>query len=199
MPYPTLAEYKSWAGIASDQTADDTTLTRLIAAATAIIEGPQPLGTGRTFLCAADTTRLADCPTDGGRLLPLWDVGELAQITSVTNGDGEVVPSGAYVTRPRRGAPIYALELKAGSSVAWTYADSPEGAIGIVGRWAYSVDVPADIYQAHLRLVDFMYRSKGGNSDTAVKTDAGIILPSRLPKDVNDILAGYRDILGGEG
>lgn len=199
MPYPTLAEYRAWAGIGAAETGDDTTLTRLIAAATAIIEGPQPLGTGRTFLCAADTTRLVDCPTDGGRLLPLWDVGELASITTVTNGDGETVAAAEYVTRPRRGGPFYALELKSGSSVAWTYADSPEGAISIVGRWAYSADVPADIYQAHLRLVDFMYRSKGGNGDTAVKTDAGIILPSRLPKDVDDILAGYRDILGGEG
>lgn len=197
MPYPTLSEFKAWAGVT--ETDDDTTLTRLIAAATAMIEGPQPLGTGRTFYAASDTTRRVDCPTDTSRVLPLWDVGELASITSVTNGDGESVASTEYVTRPRRGGPFYALELKTGSDVAWTYDDSPEGAISITGRWAYSADVPADIYQAHLRLVDFMYRSKGGSGDQAVRTEAGIILPARLPKDIDDILSGYRDVLGGEG
>jgi uncharacterized phiE125 gp8 family phage protein len=199
MTYPDLADYKAWAGIT--ETGDDATLTRLIAAATAMIEGPQPLGTGRTFYAATDTTRQVDWPDDGGRVLPLWDVGELASITTVTNGDGDstVIPATEYVTHPRRGGPFYALELKVGSSYAWEYTDSPEGAIHITGRWAYSADVPADIYQAHLRLVDFMYRSRGGSGDQAVRTEAGIILPSRLPKDIDDILAGYRDILGGAG
>jgi len=197
MPYPTLGEYKAWAGIT--ETGDDVAiLTPLLARATAIIEGPQPLGTGRTFIAASET-RLVDCPTDGGRVLFLWDAGELASITSVTNGDGEAVAASEYVTRPRRGGPFYAIELKSGSSVAWTYGDSPEAAISIAGKWGYSLDVPADLSQAYLRLVDFLYRSKGGSGDTAVRTEAGIILPARLPKDIDDILAGYRDVLGGEG
>jgi hypothetical protein len=198
MPYPTLAEYKVWAGIATGETGDDVTLTALLARATALIEGPQPLGTGRTFVAVTET-RLVDCPEPGERVLPLWDVGDLASITTVTNGDGAIIAATEFVTRPRRGTPFYALELKSGSATSWTYADSPEGAISIAGRWGYSLDVPADIYQAHLRLTDFLYRSRGGSGDQAVRTEGGIILPSRLPKDIDDILAGYRDVLGGEG
>jgi hypothetical protein len=196
MPYPTLTDYKAWAGIT--ETGDDTMLTALLARATAIIEGPQPLGTGRCFYAPTDTTRAVDYPREP-RLLPLWDAGELASITTITNGDGSVVPPADYVTRPRRGGPFYAIELKQGASVAWTFDSSPEEAISITGRWAYSADVPADIFQAHLRLVDFLYRSKGGSGDTAIKTSDGIILPSKLPDDIERILAGYRDVLGGEG
>jgi hypothetical protein len=110
-----------------------------------------------------------------------------------------IVAPADYVTRPRRGGPFYAIELRQGASAAWTFDSSPEGAISITGRWAYSTDVPADIFQAHLRLADFLYRSKGGSGDTAIKTSDGIILPSKLPDDIERVLAGYRDVLGGEG
>lgn len=194
MAWPTLADYRAWAGLGATETQDDALLSGLLTRAQAIIEGPPPLGTGRTFI-AASATRLVDCPLDGSRVLYLWDAGDLLSVTSITNGDGTAVAAGTYVTLPRRERPIYGLELKRGSGVAWTYSDSPEQAISITGLWGYSADVPADIAQAFYRLVDWLYRSKDGEGDRATQTDAGIILPSRLPKDVNDILDGYRSLV----
>lgn len=166
--------------------------------------------TGRTFEAAADTTRTFDAladlrtldqPGSGWRATnrTLWLHGyDLAQApTTVTNGDGTVIPSSAYVTEPRNVYPAWGITLKAGAAYDWTYDDSPEGAIAVTGRWAYSVTAPADVVYAVRYLAAWFYRSKEatGEQDRAFVTpDGTMVLPEGLPRRVYDIAAMYRSL-----
>lgn len=206
MAYATLAQLKAELGITT--TTDDTLLTGYLTTAQDIIESPPPLGTGRVFEASSDSTRTVDVPlpstyyrpTLAGRNLPspllmldVSDAGDLASITSVTNGDGASVSASDYVTLPRQGGPITALQLKAGGDTVWTYTTSPEGAVSITGKWAYSVSPPDAIVRACLRLAVWMYRSKdNAGADQPIQTERGIILPTALPLDVRLILESYR-------
>lgn len=194
MAYASLADLKTYlaSGGWSGGTGDDTLLTDLLARAQAIIDRE----TGRTFEASADSTRKFDAVRDvDGPTLYLDE--DLAQITSVTNGDGVAVASTNYVAEPRNRTPSYALRLLGSSSVAWTYDDDPENAISIAGRWAYSVSAPDDIKHATIRLAAWLYRQR---SDAAKDDDRPIlangvwIMPSRLPQDVASTLAEYRKV-----
>ncbi|GIV82782.1 MAG: hypothetical protein KatS3mg051_2136 [Anaerolineae bacterium] len=189
MAYATLAELKAYLGITG--TTDDMLLTDLLVRSQAIIDA----ATQRTFEATADSTRYLDAVEDvDGRVLWLDRVGDLAQITSITNGDGSSVASSEYVTEPRNQAPYYAIQLKASSSVAWTYSDSPENAIAITGRWAYSVTPPDDIVHACIRLAAYLYRQKDNATDLDRPVIAGnvTLLPAQLPADIQSLLAPYR-------
>lgn len=186
MAYVTLADLKSYLNITN--TTDDVLLVGLIAAAQAGIDGY----TGRTFEAVADTTLYMDADTDvDGALLYLPD--DLAQITTVTNGDATTVTTTDYVTQPRGRAPYYALKMKASSDVAWTYDTTPENAISITGRWAFSVTAPADIVQACRRYASYLYRQRDANVfDVTAQTDIGTItIPQGIPADVEKLLKPY--------
>lgn len=186
--YCTLSELKAYLGIGSED--DDTLLTDLIERAQAMIESY----CGRVFETASDSTRVFDAARDvEGRALVLD--ADLCQITSITNGDGLVVAANEYVTEPRNDAPYRAIVLKSGADTAWTYDDTPENAISITGRWAYSVSAPADITHACIRLAAYLYRQKDNPADGARVTAEGVVLvASRLPPDVVDVLGRYRRI-----
>lgn len=189
MAYANLADLKTYLGISG--TADDTLLTDLLARAQAIIDA----ATQRTFEAPTDNTRYLDAVEDvDGPALWVDRAGDLAQITSVINGDGSVVASSEYVTEPRNQAPYYAIRLKADSTVAWTYDDSPENAIAVTGRWAYSVTPPDDIVHACIRLASYLYRQKDNATDLDRPVIAGnvTLLPAQLPADIQSLLAPYR-------
>lgn len=203
MAYTTLANVRAELKVTA--TTDDALISGYIATAQRIIEAPAPLGTGRVFEAAADTTRTLDAPTEASAdpdgpsyLLLLTPAGDLCQITSVVNGDGTTVSAGDYVTLPAARTPYYGLRLKRNAGLLWTYDDSPEGAIAITGRWAYSVTAPADIVRAATRLAVWMYRSQAsaGADDRAVRTEQGIILPAKIPDDIRMTIESYRSVLG---
>lgn len=203
MAYIDLASVKAELNIPTATTTDDSLLTGYITIAQRTIEAPPPVGTGRVFEYSSDTTRYLDAPAtpsgdpDGASyVLPLWDVGDLCAITTVTNGDGIVIPSTAYITNPRYKTPYFELRLKRYSGYLWDYSSTNEAAIAITGRWSYSTTAPADISRAALRMVVWLYRSKdNANADQTVQTDQGIILPNKLPNDIAQILAGYRSVV----
>ena len=114
---------------------------------------------------------------------------------SITNGDGVSVGAAEYVTEPRWETPFYGVTLKRESDIRWTWDDTPEDAITVVGRWAYSATAPADIVQATERLAAYLYRQKDNMSDLdrAVAVSGNMtVLPQSLPRDVQLILAPYR-------
>jgi hypothetical protein len=98
--------------------------------------------THRTFEASATSTKTFDAIADvrtldtlgvrtiGGTERTLWLGGyDLAAApTSIVNGDGATVSAADYVLEPRNEAPYHAITLKSGSSVTWTYDDSPENA-----------------------------------------------------------------------
>lgn len=186
MAYASLERLKEYLGISV--TADDALLETCIARAQVAIESKLD----RVFEASADSTRTFDAIADvDGPTLYLDR--DLCAITSITNGDSTAVATSSYVTEPRRDTPYYAIRLRESATISWTYDDSPEGAISVVGRWAYSLTAPEDIVQATLRWAALMYRQKDSGFETVAIPDAGIVTtPAGIPKDVGLLLAPYR-------
>lgn len=191
MSYTDNTAVKTYLNI--DNTDDDTLLTALIARAQAIIDAY----CGRTFEASQDATRYFDAIKDVDGAV-LWLDKELAQITSITNGDGDVLATNEYVTEPRNETPKYAVRLLASTGLYWTYLTNPENAITVVGRWAYSVSAPTDIVHACIRLAAWLYRQRdtatGDFASPQQTQSGGYIMPARLPKDVEAVLMRYRKI-----
>lgn len=184
--YVDLATFKAYLGITT--TTDDALLVGFLNRAQGVIEAR----TGRVFECANDSILTFDAVRDvSDRTLLLGT--DLCQITEIVNGDGAVVSASAYLTDPPRGTPFWGIRLKR-SSDPWAYQGDPEGAISVEGRWAYSVLPPEDIVQATLRLAAFLYRQKDNavDGDRPIMTgDGNVLLPSRLPNDVAEMLRPY--------
>ena len=141
MSYASLSALKAYLDI--DGTGDDALLNDLLRRAQSLID----THTRRTFEATVATTRYFD-PTDTGivRGARLYLGKDLCQISSVTNGDAEVVAAADYVTEPRNDTPYYALTLRSQSGIAWTYDDDSENAIAISGFWAYSPAIGSTYY-----------------------------------------------------
>jgi hypothetical protein len=192
MAYASLNEVKIYRGMTSANTADDDLLTDLISAAQSQVESY----CGRVFEAAAiASTRyydaLEDVSDDG---LTLYLGTDCVSITAVTNGDDTSLTASDYVTEPRNSTPYHAIKLKLGGSYAWTYEDSPENAIEVKGKWAYSETAPAAVRQATIRLAAYMYAQKDASTfDVTALPDAGVIqIPQGMPADVKQILEPYR-------
>jgi hypothetical protein len=187
--YTTAEVIKRYLGI--PVAADDTLLGECIVRAQAMIDAH----TGRTFEAAAASVRYFDAETDLVDAYTLHLDYDLCSITTVTNGDGVVVAASEYVTSPRNATPYYEIRIKASNSKYWTYDTDPENAIAVNGKWAYSATAPADIVQAAVRLVSYLYRQKdnvGGDQDRPVVVADGVtLLPARIPADIKDILFPY--------
>lgn len=186
MAYATLAQVRTHLDLTG--TEDDSYISDLIVRAQQVID----VFCGRSFEAAADTTKLFDAVRDvSDDGLTLYVMHDVAQITSVQNGDGVTVSASAYVKRPA------GLKLKASSGVTWTYATDPEDAISITGRWAYSVSAPLDIQHACIRLAAYLYRQResGAEIDRPIVSESGMVLmPATLPKDVRDMLTARKRI-----
>lgn len=187
--YAVIAELKRYVDIPVANVIDDDLLTMALDNASAIIDTE----THRTFAAAADTSRTHDAIKDvEGRRL--WLNGDLAQLTSVSNGNGATVPLSAIVYEPGiPGEPSYALTLKGSAGTSWTYSTDPEGAIAVVGRWAYSVAAPAPIKQATLRLAAWLYRQRDNalDLDRTVIVGTSVLTPAAIPVDVMSIIRPY--------
>ncbi len=183
MAYETLANLKSYLGIAEDATGDDTLLTALLNAATARIEAD----THRVFEAASGTRYYGPEAVDGD---VLWLDADLYSVTSITNGESQTITE--YWLLPRNKAPYYQIKLKDGSDYSWTF--DTDGEIAIVGKWGYSETPPADIVYACKRLAGYYYRLKDSQTfDVTSSPETGqLIIPKGIPADVKLILANYR-------
>lgn len=193
MTYTTLTEVKSYLGITSTDATDDALLSDFIAKAEKMIE----TRCKRILYAPTDTTRYFDALRDvSDDFRTLYLDHDLCAITSVTNGDSTSVTSTQYATEPRNYKPWYALRLKDNASISWTYNDSPENAITIVGRWAYAASVPEDIRGVATRLTAYLYRQKDNSSDSTadrpVMSPSGVVLlPTKLANDFYEVTAPY--------
>lgn len=196
MAYATSSDLRSFLSI--DSATDNALLETLIGRAQAWIERQ----TRRVFEASADSAcafdALADTAEDesGRRALLLLGAHDLCAITSVTNGDGVVVAPTDYVTEPRDAPPFWALRLKAGAAVGWTYTTSPENAISIVGKWAYSTTPPPDIVMATVDLTAYLYRRRGvegASLDRVVVSPSGVTMaPPGFPQSVVSVVSLYQ-------
>lgn len=208
MAYTTLADVKAYLKM-TDINVDDSLLSMFIPMAEDIINEE----TERVFECPTDTTRKFDVYNyrDYTSVYPyktqmyfnyydsrvLWfNSYDICQITTVTNGDGVVIPSNQYVTLPINATPYFAIRLKLDANQVFTWDNAPDAAIHITGRWAYSITPPPGIRYATLRLVQSMYRQKDTNVDSMndrnIVTNAGTVMANSWPPDVTKILGNYR-------
>lgn len=192
MAYADTTRLKLYLGV--DAASDDVLIGYFLASAQAAIDSY----CRQTFEASADTTRYFD-PTECVRGRTLYLDAPLCAITTLTNGDGNTIDSSKYVKEPRNTTPWYALTLKSNAGVAWTYTSTPENAISIAGRWAYSTTAPDDVVQACTRLAAYLYRQKDnqtGDLDRPVVASGGVVLmPGTLPSDIKSLLAPYRRLI----
>lgn len=190
MAYTTNTALKTYLDVTGSS--DDELMTTLIANAQVAIDNH----CRQTFEAESDTTRYFDAVDDVDGPDLILDA-PLCAITTVTNGDGTTVASSKYVTTPRNGTPWHKLTLKTNAGIAWTYSGTPENAISIEGKWAYSEEPPPDVVQACLLLAGYLYRRRNNALDldrTVVVSDA-IIQPLSIPRDVLTLLRPYRRLI----
>lgn len=189
MAYTTAAAVKTWASI------DNTTMDAALAVIIPQVQAAIDRYCNRTFEASSDTTRYFDALRDvSDDYRTLYLDTDLCAITTVTNGDSTTVTSSQYVSEPRNITPYYALTLKQSATIAWTYDTTPENAISITGKWAYSTSAPDDVVLAAIKWSLYLARGReadGGNE--AMFTAAGFMVqPSAMPKDVKILLTPYR-------
>jgi hypothetical protein len=187
--YTTATDVVAYADITPVSAADTALLNTFIAAAKDYIDG----FCRQTFEASADSTRYFD-PTRDASGRKLYLDAPLIAITTVTNGNGVLVTASQYITEPRNQTPYTSLVLKGNAGIAWTYTDTPENAIAIVGRWAHSLTAPDGIVQIAKELVAYYWRQKEstGDLDRAVLVGNNTILPARIPLDIKEKLTHYR-------
>jgi len=187
--YTSLEAVKATRRIKVTDTSDDALLERLITQASRFIDQE----TGRTFYARSET-RYYDAPD----IRFIWLDDDLLTITSLTNGDGTVIPTSEYFTEPRNTAPKFRICLKAVSSTTWE-ADSNssrEGVIAVAGTWGYSASAPADIEEACIEIVINAYQNRYGPSRTPGEATSGgaggAVAPNDVPNKAREIISGYR-------
>jgi hypothetical protein len=188
MVYVTSTAFKQYRGITSTSTAGDALIVVLIARAQAqverycdrVLQAPSTAAT-RYYDALLDVS-------DDRRTLYLDD--DLCAITTITNGDGETVPTTHYVPEPRHRTPYRSIRLTALADDNWTYTNAPEDAIQVLGRWGYATTAPVDVQQATIRLAAYMYAQKDASTfDVTAFPDAGVMtVPQGMPKDVRELL-----------
>jgi hypothetical protein len=196
MTYAAIDDFKNYLGIEVVlSTLQQNVLDMALTNACAIIDSH----THRTYSAAADSTRYHDAATyvEGRRL---WLDGDLCQLTSVTNGDGQAVPLPSIAFDPANEKPYFGLTIKRSSNLSWTYDDDPEAAIAVIavtGRWAYSLTPPATIVQATLRLAAWLYHQRDNalDLDRTVIVGGTVLAPAAMPADVLTILRPFQKIV----
>ena len=205
MAYCTLSDVRAYLKFNASETGDDSVITGLIPHAKAIIDGYCKT----TFEASTDSVRYFDAPSQAieSALFPsssYW-MGEqyrvlnfdtwCCQITSVVNGNGVTIPSTQYVKNPRNGTPFYSIMLKRSSTYAFDYDETPENAIAVTARFAYSITAPDSIHESAVELTAHLYsqRLTIGN-ESGVGDDGAVLTPRGIPATVLAYLAPYRSV-----
>lgn len=194
MAYITVSGLKVYLEITSSD--DDAILATFCEAAQAEVESY----TQRVFEAPADTTRWFT-PLDrahGGDLLRdgytlAFDT-DLVSITSIVNGDGTTLPSGAYIALPLNQPQKEMVKIKNNVQYFWTYGDEPVGSVAITGRWAWSLTPPGPVVMATYMLARYLYdrRNDSSSSRDVLSSDGVVIAAAKVPGDIFKLLAPYK-------
>lgn len=130
--YASLTAVKDELGIAAATTTYDAMLKRYIERASQWVEDH----CHRIFI-PLTATRYYDCV--GSDYLYLDE--DLLAVTTLTNGDADVLVDGTdFYKYPLNSPPYWRLDIKTDSGASFTYANTLQKAISLLGRWGYSED-----------------------------------------------------------
>ena len=192
MSWVTLLEARTYIGLEDgDSTKDDVLIND------AILDGQKFLEEEIGFLFEASTqTRYYHAIDDleeaaYGRKLRL-DY-PLLTVTTLTNGDGNEIPSSEYILRPVNDSPKYMIEIKRGSAYRFQYSTSPESAISVEGTWGYSATCPYDVRHGLLEMIRLMYIHKDSGVLGTVSYVSGgkLVFREGLPRFILALKARY--------
>lgn len=178
MAYIELGEIKQHLGIVGAE--DDGYLTALIGAAQQALETVY----GRRFEALAETRLYGRAAVLEGRL---HLDGELLSVTTLMNGDGQVLSSMQYRLWPYSARPASRIELRQGAS--WSFGE--DGLISVAGMWGYSATPPAAVVQAMRELVSDFYHVEDRRTAALTKGAAAYRNVDQLPQRVQQLMRGY--------
>ena len=180
--YSTLQEFKDYANITSTDATDDAVLEDFVETASRFIDTE----TLRTFYARTET-RSFDVPS--GRQLTVDD--DLISITTLTNGDADVITSADYILLPANETPKFAIELKQSSTKIWALDSdgNSEQVITVAGSWGWASSVPDQIKTACLEIAKSAEGRRVGKNMGGVArvTAAGVVI---TPRDVSSLAKG---------
>ena len=189
--YTTLQNIQLRLPIKTVDASDDTFIATLIRRASAIIDSYTD-----NHFTAVTGTRKFDLPYRNPRRLLLDDW--LLTCTSVTNGNGVVIPATEYILEDYNNPPYYAVVLNRVTSYFFQPSSSnmnERKCIAVAGTWGWSALPPDDVIEACERLVVASYRSRGGENMTGstVITPAGVVqTPMVMTTDVVELIGPYQ-------
>jgi hypothetical protein len=188
--YCTLLQMKNYLNSKglTVNTVDDDVIEQMIGSASRYIDGQT---NDRWY--SDTTTHYFDTPARNHEILFFDD--DLTSIPSVTNGDGTLIPSTAYVLLPPNSYPKYGMQLLLNSGYGWLMDNSsPQQAVGILGQWGNAV-IPDDITTACIQIAVAMYKRRAGENATGktIITGGGIVvMPEDVPGFAKDVINNHR-------
>lgn len=184
--YCTLAHVKAVGNITD--TSDDALLAALITRASAMVDSY----TRRRFYERTETRYYT--PGVDSTYQTLYLDEDLLSITTLTNGDGAVIPAAGYTLEPLNYTPKTRVTLN--TAYSWAYAaENQIGVVSITGSWGYctAANCPADIVHAACRLTVWLYKQRDTAFGKAGNTITGDFeIPVTMPMDVHRVLNLYR-------
>lgn len=194
MSYATLEHLRAYLSLSATDTNDDALLEAFLLAAQAVIE--DACG-GRHFYYTR-ATRLYDATGPHITTNSLLLREDLAQIYTLTNGDGTTIPSTAYVLIPANRSQKYSIELLPSAGITFTHNGDWRQAISIDGLWGYSEEPPPPIIQACIRLAAWLYRQRETNEwfpyGAEKVTALALSAVDSLPADAHRLIAPFKKI-----
>lgn len=115
----------------------------------------------------------------------------LLTVTTLTNGDGAILPVQAYRLEPRNELRFWSIRLL--SSYSWSL--DADGEITVTGKWGYSAVVPAPVKEATSMFAAWLLkRYQAALQDATASFDLGQLTYSEsVPKQVKALLTPYQN------
>jgi len=185
MAYPTLSQVKAYMGVSG--AGDDVPLAQILAGVVKQVES----FCGRVFVAAAATRTFPVKPpyVYNGLVLNLF--ADLVAVTTLTNGDGDVIPAAAYYLHEPNRVPYYQVRLLPESGYVFQ-SDGAGTAISLAGSWGYSTTCPEDVFLAIMEMCADAHGSRADGAGTQVSYQGTIIDKSKWGDNVLRVLEGRK-------
>tara|TARA_R100000781_G_scaffold89177_1_gene54914 strand:+ start:456 stop:1043 length:588 start_codon:yes stop_codon:yes gene_type:complete len=190
MPYSSVATIKSYLGIPSGSTSEETAITAALNAADQEIDNI----CGRTFTVPGATSVKTYVPTSDKYAI-VDDIAQLSglvvKLDSSDDGNYDVTLAGSSYIMDGNSAPFTVLRRVDGNSFYRFHSNRPT--IQVTAYHSFGMSVPYPIVQASTILAARLYQRRSSPLGvTAGSAEAGVFRISRQDPELVSLLRGYR-------